>query len=198
VDGTGTEQEPVEITRIHSAIPLHSLLYHRYFKASLIGLLLKLDLLFTAGLFSNWISHFVAARITFPRAIKDLTMRAVTPEVSEASATGVTQRIMLQSRSLTKHAILPSLGASGAIYSTVTITALAFPDTSVSLIFLPGLHAPIQYGVGGLVCLDVIGILRGWRMFDHYAHLAGAGFGALYWHYGPDLWDALRVATSSL
>jgi hypothetical protein len=58
---------------------------------------------------------------------------------------------------------LPSLGASGAIYSTVIISTLAFPDAEVSLVFPPTPSFPIQYGVGGLVLLDCIGILRGWR-----------------------------------
>ena len=30
--------------------------------------------------------------------------------------------------------------------------------------------------------------------FDHYAHLGGAAFGALYYLYGKDFWDTLRVA----
>jgi len=59
--------------------------------------------------------------------------------------------------------ILPSLGASGAIYSTVIMSTLAFPDAEVSLVFPPTPSFPIQYGVGGLVLLDCIGILRGWR-----------------------------------
>jgi rhomboid-like protein len=59
--------------------------------------------------------------------------------------------------------ILPSLGASGAIYSTVVMSTLAFPEAEVSLVFPPTPSFPIQYGVGGLVLLDCIGILRGWR-----------------------------------
>lgn len=59
--------------------------------------------------------------------------------------------------------IIPSLGASGAIYGTVIISTLAFPDAEVSLVFPPTPSFPIQYGVGGLVLLDCIGVLRGWR-----------------------------------
>jgi rhomboid-like protein len=62
--------------------------------------------------------------------------------------------------------ILPSLGASGAIYSTVIISTLAFPDAEVSLVFPPTPSFPIEYGVGGLVLLDCIGVLRGWRYVD--------------------------------
>jgi rhomboid-like protein len=59
--------------------------------------------------------------------------------------------------------IAPSLGASGAIYAAVTASALAFPDANVSLIFLPFVSLPIGAGVGGMVALDIIGIIRGWR-----------------------------------
>ena len=31
------------------------------------------------------------------------------------------------------------------------------------------------------------------RFFDHYAHLGGAAFGALYYMYGMRMWDAMRV-----
>ena len=33
------------------------------------------------------------------------------------------------------------------------------------------------------------------RFFDHYAHLGGAVFGALYYTYGMRVWDAMRVHT---
>jgi rhomboid-like protein len=59
--------------------------------------------------------------------------------------------------------ILPSLGASGAIYAAVTMTALAFPDSEVALFIPPSYPINIQYGVGALMALDTIGIIRGWR-----------------------------------
>lgn len=31
------------------------------------------------------------------------------------------------------------------------------------------------------------------RVFDHYAHLGGAAFGAVYYAYGPAWWDMMRV-----
>jgi len=33
------------------------------------------------------------------------------------------------------------------------------------------------------------------RFFDHYAHLGGAAFGALYYTYGMRVWDSMRVHT---
>ena len=59
--------------------------------------------------------------------------------------------------------ILPSLGASGAVYAAATMTALAFPESQVALFIPPTYPINIQYGIGGLMMVDVIGILRGWR-----------------------------------
>lgn len=59
--------------------------------------------------------------------------------------------------------IKPSLGASGAIYATVTLTAMAFPEAHVSLIFPPTPPIPIQYGVFGFMAIDLLGVIRGWR-----------------------------------
>lgn len=55
-----------------------------------------------------------------------------------------------------------SLGASGAIYACVTLTAMAYPDTHISLLFLPW-GVPIRLGVGAMMTLDLVGIIRGWR-----------------------------------
>ena len=59
--------------------------------------------------------------------------------------------------------ILPSLGASGAIYAAATMTALAFPDSQLALFIPPTYPINIQYGIGGLMMIDAIGIMRGWR-----------------------------------
>lgn len=48
------------------------------------------------------------------------------------------------------------------------MSALAFPDAQVYLLFLPGVPLPITAGVGGMVCLDVLGIIRGWRCVNEY------------------------------
>lgn len=58
--------------------------------------------------------------------------------------------------------VLPSLGASGAIYAAVTLTALAFPDAQVQPIFVP-ISVSITTGVGALVLADIVGVLRGWK-----------------------------------
>jgi rhomboid-like protein len=158
------------------------------------------------------VSHVVNAKFRFPRILARLSRvpaatappRRFFPFRAAPAAEDAAATVERSSR------ILPSLGASGAIYASVTLTALAFPDAVVSLIFPPTHPIPIEWGVGGLVLLDVIGALRGWRcadsgspnarcgpdvfcsLFDHWAHLGGAAFGAFYYAYGPRIWDFLR------
>ncbi|GAA5956323.1 hypothetical protein JCM8115_001687 [Rhodotorula mucilaginosa] len=91
-----------------------------------------------------------------------------------------------------RSAVLPSLGASGAVYALVSLTALSFPSTSVSLIFLPFFPIPIGLATSALVAVDVIGLVRGWRMFDHAAHLAGAAMGAGWYLAGHALFEQVR------
>ncbi|KDN42785.1 hypothetical protein RSAG8_06539, partial [Rhizoctonia solani AG-8 WAC10335] len=138
----------------------------------------------TAGLFSSYVSHIISTRVRLPALLRTLTSTSFkTDTLAVSGAHGV---------------IAPSLGASGAIYATVTASALAFPDASVSLIFLPFVSLPIGAGVGGMVCLDIIGVIRGWRTFDHWAHLGGAAFGVAYYRYGADFWDWVRRHTPGL
>ena len=115
--------------------------------------------------------------------------------------------------------ILPSLGASGAVYAAATMTALAFPESQVALFIPPTYPINIQYGIGGLMMFDAIGIMRGWRSvgllyiytsfrslshthmkpfrtFDHWAHLGGAAFGIAYYKFGPRIWHQLREAST--
>ncbi|KAI0289027.1 hypothetical protein B0F90DRAFT_1153108 [Multifurca ochricompacta] len=160
-----------------------------------------LALYLSSGLFSSLASHLVATRVIYPRLVSKLVqppgeqgtaglihkLSSTLSSAAKSSAGPVTET------ATATRTILPSLGASGAIYSTVIVSALAFPDAEVSLVFPPTPSFPIQYGVGGLVLLDCIGVLRGWRLFDHYAHLGGAAFGALYYMYGMRVWDGIRV-----
>ncbi|KAG8930684.1 hypothetical protein FRC02_003786 [Tulasnella sp. 418] len=128
----------------------------------------------TAGIASSLLSHIVTARFRLPRLLSNLADPA-----KAASA--------VQSAGLIK----PSLGASGAIYAMVVMTAFTVPHSAVNIMFIP-IAIPIATAVSATVCLDILGIVRGWQMFDHWAHLGGAAFGALYYWKGLDLWDNLR------
>ncbi|KAG0203612.1 hypothetical protein BGX28_004135 [Mortierella sp. GBA30] len=89
--------------------------------------------------------------------------------------------------------IIPSLGASGAIFGCVSSTAYMYPDASVYIIFLPFLPIKIPMALGAMMGLDLVGIIRNWRMFDHYAHLAGSTFGLAYMYAGKELiWTPLQ------
>lgn len=82
----------------------------------------------------------------------------------------------------------PGLGASGAIYSCLVVSALYNPNLSIALIFLPFVPFSIGYGVTGMVALDAVGLVRGWHTFDHLCHLSGAAIGAGAYYYGPAIW----------
>jgi membrane associated rhomboid family serine protease len=105
-----------------------------------------------AGLFSGLVSHAVAVKLRYPRLLSQLSS-PVPAATTIASA----------ARTLKTADIAPSLGSSGAIYATVTLTALGFPDTEIALLIPPTFPIPIQYGVGGLVAMDLLGAIRGWR-----------------------------------
>lgn len=109
-----------------------------------------------AGLFSGLVSHTVSAKILYPRFLSYLAKEATVRSSPAASALvgDVAQQAPKR--------VLPSLGASGAIYATVTLTALAFPDAQVQPIFVP-ISVSITTGVGALVLADIVGVLRGWK-----------------------------------
>ncbi|KAH9479680.1 Presenilins-associated rhomboid-like protein, mitochondrial [Psilocybe cubensis] len=148
--------------------------------------------------------HFLAfftsgnAKFRYPRLVAELSSTASATRKTEtwASAVAATNAAAASAAKSTAARktldILPSLGASGAVYAAVTMTALAFPDSQIALFIPPSYPINIQYGVGGLMLLDVIGIARGWRLFDHWAHLGGAAFGVIYYNYGPTVWRYLR------
>ncbi|KAK1922274.1 hypothetical protein DB88DRAFT_390088 [Papiliotrema laurentii] len=133
--------------------------------------------LLTAGLASSLASHLWTNLVRLPRLVRLLNNPA---RLSSPQALAAQQGVM------------PSLGASGAIYAALTLTACAFPDTSVGLIFIPFFSLPIGLGVAGMVTFDIIGLIRGWRAFDHVAHLGGAIFGVLYYQYGRQAWYWVR------
>ncbi|KIM88094.1 hypothetical protein PILCRDRAFT_813998 [Piloderma croceum F 1598] len=154
----------------------------------------------SAGLFSGLVSHIASTRIIFPRVISQLSASssgaAATATASAATVTAAKSASKSSSLIRPVMDILPSLGASGAIYAAASLTALGFPDSEFGLLFLPTYGIPSQWGMGGIVLMDIIGIMRGWRYFDHYAHLGGAAFGAFYYLYGPAWWDYMRVRLS--
>ncbi|KAG0041941.1 Rho- GTP-binding protein RhoN [Gryganskiella cystojenkinii] len=89
--------------------------------------------------------------------------------------------------------MIPSLGASGALFGCVSATAYMYPDASVYIIFLPFFPIKIPMALGAMMGLDLVGIIKNWKFFDHYAHLAGSTFGLAYMYAGKDwIWKPLQ------
>lgn len=110
----------------------------------------------SAGLFSGLVSHGVSVKVLYPRFLSLLSKQAVVRSSPAASA------LIGDAAQEAPRKILPSLGASGAIYAAVTLTALAFPDAQVQPIFVP-ISISITTGVGAMVLADIVGALRGWK-----------------------------------
>lgn len=78
-----------------------------------------------------------------------------------------------------------ALGASGFVFTIVTLVALAYPDSQMLLFFV--VPVKMEYGLYGAIAFDIIGLtglytrLFGWRL-AHAAHLGGVltGFGIFY------------------
>ncbi|KAH7878895.1 hypothetical protein F5051DRAFT_409881 [Lentinula edodes] len=155
----------------------------------------------SAGIFASLVSHVANARIRYPKLIAQLSSPASRTPATDTWASAVAAASSTVGKSATTASVasasavtIPgSLGASGAVYSCVTLVALAYPDSQVSLIFPPVTPIGIQTAALGILTLDMIGIYRGWRMLDHWAHLGGAAFGALYFYYGPSVWSHTRA-----
>ncbi|POW10452.1 hypothetical protein PSTT_06079, partial [Puccinia striiformis] len=115
--------------------------------------------------------------------------------------------------------ILPSLGASGAIYGCLSKFTSHLCQNEVSLKSLASflfyhlasghisndrisisrstrlldLSAWVPIKIGNAMLFDFIGVIRNWRYFDHMAHLCG-GFAGVFWYFFMDKWfDVLRL-----
>ncbi|XP_063429825.1 presenilin-associated rhomboid-like protein, mitochondrial isoform X3 [Mytilus trossulus] len=85
---------------------------------------------------------------------------------------------------------MPSLGASGAICAMIGLVCMANPDSQLTIAFIGdilGISFSAEKGLYGLMTFDALGLLLGWKVFDHAAHLGGVLFGIWYWKYGRDL-----------
>ncbi|KAJ1869003.1 hypothetical protein LPJ55_005654 [Coemansia sp. RSA 990] len=87
--------------------------------------------------------------------------------------------------------ILPSLGASGAVYGVLGATMMMFPNSHVALIFLPFIPISISHAFTALLAYDFAGAVLGWKTFGHIAHLSGGLYGVGYLKYGTDYWKSL-------
>ncbi|KAM9320938.1 presenilin-associated rhomboid-like protein, mitochondrial [Gastrophryne carolinensis] len=81
----------------------------------------------------------------------------------------------------------PSLGASGAIMTVLAAVCMKMPEAKLAIIFLPMFTFTAGSALKAIIALDSVGLIMGWKFFDHAAHLGGALFGIWYTVYGHDL-----------
>lgn len=82
-----------------------------------------------------------------------------------------------------------SLGASGAIMAILAYVCAQYPDTKLSIMFIPQWQFSAESAIRFIICLDLAGIVFRWKLFDHAAHLGGAALGLFWCYYGKDkLW----------
>lgn len=70
-----------------------------------------------------------------------------------------------------------SIGASGAIMAILGYVCTQFPDTQLSIIFLPTFTFGAGTAIKCIMGMDLAGLIMGWKIFDHAAHLGGALLG---------------------
>lgn len=82
-----------------------------------------------------------------------------------------------------------SIGASGAIMTILAYVCTQYPDTQLSILFLPMVTFSAGSAIKVIMGLDLAGVLLGWKFFDHAAHLGGAAFGVFWAYYGTEVWQ---------
>jgi len=86
---------------------------------------------------------------------------------------------------VTSNLIIPTVGASGAVFGLLIAFAMMFPDVELMLIFLP-IPIKAKYFVPFYALLELFFGVAGfqWDNVAHFAHLGGALFGFIlvrYW-----------------
>ncbi|KAM9323538.1 LOW QUALITY PROTEIN: presenilin-associated rhomboid-like protein A, mitochondrial [Pholidichthys leucotaenia] len=83
--------------------------------------------------------------------------------------------------------LYPSLGASGAVMAVIATVCVKVPEAKLGIVTLPMASFTVGRLLKVLVAIDAAGLVLGWRLFDHAAHLGGALFGIWYVAYGHSL-----------
>ncbi|XP_063223788.1 presenilins-associated rhomboid-like protein, mitochondrial [Bacillus rossius redtenbacheri] len=87
-----------------------------------------------------------------------------------------------------------SLGASGAIMTILAYVCSRYPDLKLSIVFMPFFTFSAGTAIKVIMGLDAVGILLGWKLFDHAAHLGGAACGLGYYYWGDKyVWQKREV-----
>eukprot|EP00055_Hartaetosiga_balthica_P007309 m.24918 g.24918 ORF g.24918 m.24918 type:complete len:334 (+) comp5709_c0_seq2:71-1072(+) len=76
----------------------------------------------------------------------------------------------------------PSLGASGVIMAFLGYGAFLDPDAKYRIIFFPFMDFSGTEVVAMVAMIDIAGLLLGWSVFGHAAHLGGLVVGMSYYY----------------
>ncbi|MGH0126300.1 UNVERIFIED_CONTAM: hypothetical protein FKN15_029313 [Acipenser sinensis] len=87
------------------------------------------------------------------------------------------------------NALLPSPCSfqSGAIMTILAAVCMKMPEAKLAVIFLPMFTFTAGSALKAIVAMDTAGLVLGWRLFDHAAHLGGALFGIWYITHGHEM-----------
>nr|CAG4645588.1 EOG090X07NR [Lynceus sp. MCZ IZ 141354] len=80
-----------------------------------------------------------------------------------------------------------SLGASGAIMGILGYFCTVHSNSQLGIAFIPNFTFSADTGIKAIIFFDALGLVLGWKLFDHAAHLGGALFGIAWAYYGENL-----------
>ncbi|OCH91624.1 hypothetical protein OBBRIDRAFT_792100 [Obba rivulosa] len=153
-----------------------------------------LAFIISAGLFGMLYTHVAALRFQYPRLISRLTSSAIL----ERNALALQKVGAAPAKMAGPTSLRPLLGMSAAAYAALTYSILAFPDVSFDLFGLFPIprewlfHACMLFDLVGVICAPLLGYWP--RYWNHFAHMGGACFGAMYYQYGDAFWVYTRIA----
>ncbi|XP_057347339.1 presenilins-associated rhomboid-like protein, mitochondrial [Manis pentadactyla] len=81
----------------------------------------------------------------------------------------------------------PSLGTLGAIMTVFAAICTKIPEGRITITFLPMFTFTAGNVLKANIAMDTIGMILGWKCFDHAAHLKEAFFEKRYITYGHEL-----------
>ena len=93
-------------------------------------------------------------------------------------------RILANPAVATSLAVIPTVGASGAIYGVLLGFAMLFPDAQMRFLFFPFVPVKAKWMVVGFAILELLTGVSGGDGIAHFAHLGGMLFSWLlirYW-----------------